>query len=84
MEDHAGWAALQLRRDSDPRSLVFAYRLDDPWGLRWIPLRNLDPKARYTAGDGATATGAELMGRGLRVELAVKFRATVVEVVPVS
>ncbi|MEK7476241.1 MAG: alpha-galactosidase [Candidatus Coatesbacteria bacterium] len=88
MEDHTGWAALQLRRADDSRSLVFAYRLDDRFAVRWIPLRNLDPRTRYAlAGNGvspAEATGAELMDRGLRVELPARFRATVVEVVPVS
>jgi alpha-galactosidase len=88
MEDHTGWVGFQLDGPDDSRHLVFAYRLDDRWAVKWFPLLGLDPTQRYAvSGDGVAAeslAGADLADRGLRVELPEKFRATVVEVVPVS
>lgn len=34
--DNTGWAAFHLERDDDPRSLLIAFRLDDPWPARWF------------------------------------------------
>lgn len=88
LADESGWAGYQLSAGNDPRHLVFAYRLDDPWSGRRFPLRGLDPARRYRIGGSdvpaATMTGAELADRGLPVELPARFRAAVVELAPES
>lgn len=87
-EDRTGWLGLQLQHPENPANLVFAYRLDEFCGTHHFCLRELPPDQRYeirTLGrsETRTCTGRELTGNGLVVELPNRFRAAVMEIVPV-
>ncbi len=84
--DRSGWSAMQLCRESDPRSLVFVYRLHDSRGSTHVRLHELDPAKRYRVSDAGSGTermldGASLSSGGLEAVLArpVSAAAYVVE-----
>jgi alpha-galactosidase len=86
-EERRGWVAFQLQSaDADGPSLVFAHRLNDVVSQRRFRLCELKREVRYriTGDDGTalgeTVSGAELMTRGLAVDLPQANRATVLVV----
>jgi alpha-galactosidase len=85
-EDRTGWIGLQLQHPLKSTSLVFVYRLDDQTGSKRFNLRDLEPNAKYAVRNTDQKeinklTGAELMDKGLVVDLPIIHRAAVIEVI---
>jgi len=82
-----GSAALSYSSPDRRRSIVFAYQLDEPGGATpaAVPLRGLDPELTYEVrrvepggpDEVATATGADLMDRGLDWPLTAPVTAAI-------
>lgn len=88
-QDRGGWAAIQLTNASSPASLLLAYRLDDSGEIARFVLRGLDSEKEYRIsahipenGDQQFHSGADLMQKGLQVDLPLKHRATVLVLEP--
>jgi alpha-galactosidase len=91
IQDREGWAALQLQSPHDTTSLLFAYRLPNTSYRIHLYLRGLDEEREYQitdAGDASIgavrATGRDLMGNGLDVDILQVGKARLLVVQPLG
>jgi alpha-galactosidase len=87
MNDRTGWSTVQLAHPTRRESLIFAARLIDGIGHRYIKLQGLEPDTSYVITDElgqilSSHTGRELMDIGLRVEVSMMHDARVRVVSP--